>query len=41
LYLHALIEIGLVLFIITIGINMLSRLLIWNMGRRSPKAVTA
>ncbi len=34
LYLHALIEIGLLLFIITIGVNMLSRLLIWSMRRR-------
>jgi phosphate transport system permease protein len=35
LYLHALIEIGLVLFIITIAINAVSRLLIRNMERRS------
>ncbi|HKO55617.1 MAG TPA: phosphate ABC transporter permease subunit PstC [Thermoanaerobaculia bacterium] len=35
LYLHALIEIGLLLFIITIGVNMLSRLLIWSMKSRS------
>ena len=34
LYLHALIEIGLLLFIITIGINMISRLLIWSMKKR-------
>jgi phosphate transport system permease protein len=33
LYLHALVEIGLVLFIITLIINMLSRLLIWTMNR--------
>jgi phosphate transport system permease protein len=33
LYLHALIEIGLVLFIITLIINVLSRLLIWTMAR--------
>ncbi len=33
LYLHALIEIGLVLFIITLVVNSLSRLLIWSMGR--------
>jgi phosphate transport system permease protein len=33
LYLHALIEIGLVLFIITLIVNTLSRLLIWSMGR--------
>ncbi len=36
LYLHALIEIGLVLFTITLIVNSLSRLLIWSMGR-SPK----
>ena len=36
-YLHALIEIGLVLFIITLIVNGLSRLLIWSMApqRRS------
>jgi phosphate transport system permease protein len=34
LYLHALIEIGLLLFIITIGVNILSRLLIWSMKKR-------
>ena len=34
LYLHALIEIGLLLFIITIIINIISRLLIWSMKRR-------
>jgi phosphate transport system permease protein len=33
LYLHALIEIGLVLFLITIAINAISRLLIWKMER--------
>ena len=33
LYLNALIEIGLVLFVITLIINSLSRLLIWSMGR--------
>ncbi len=42
LYLHALIEIGLVLFLITIIVNALSRLLIWSMARRtSPMAVVA
>jgi phosphate transport system permease protein len=35
LYLHALIEIGLVLFIITLAVNALSRLLIWSMNRRT------
>ena len=43
LYLHALIEIGLVLFIITLVVNSLSRLLIWSMGRstaaQAPPAV--
>jgi phosphate transport system permease protein len=34
LYLHALIEIGLLLFIITVGVNLLSRLLIWSMKGR-------
>ncbi|MBV9496438.1 MAG: phosphate ABC transporter permease subunit PstC [Acidobacteria bacterium] len=38
LYLHALIEIGLLLFIITIGVNMISRLLIWSTGRSKVKA---
>ena len=33
LYLHALVEIGLVLFIITVAINALSRLLIWRVAR--------
>ena len=35
LYLHALIEIGLVLFIITLIVNALSRLLIWSMAGRA------
>jgi phosphate transport system permease protein len=40
LYLSALIEIGLVLFVITLFVNMLSRVLIWSMARQaSPKAV--
>ena len=38
LYLHALIEIGLVLFIITLIVNALSRLLIWSMGRTPQQA---
>ncbi|HET9300805.1 MAG TPA: hypothetical protein VFO11_12730, partial [Candidatus Polarisedimenticolaceae bacterium] len=33
LYLHALVEIGLVLFIVTVLINALSRLLIWRVAR--------
>src|SRR6266513_5587377 len=40
LYLDALIEIGLVLFIITLIVNSLSRLLIWIMSRSSRAAVT-
>ena len=32
LYLHALVEIGLVLFVITVAINTISRLLIWRVG---------
>jgi phosphate transport system permease protein len=33
LYLHALVEIGLVLFVITLIINIVSRVLIWSMNR--------
>jgi phosphate transport system permease protein len=39
LYLSALVEIGLVLFIITLIVNSLSRLLIWSMSRTSTVAV--
>ena len=35
LYLHALVEIGLVLFVITLIINVISRSFIWSMGRPS------
>ena len=35
LYLHALVEIGLVLFVITLVVNALSRLLIWSMNRQT------
>jgi phosphate transport system permease protein len=34
LYLHALIEIGLVLFVITLVINMISRAFIWSLGQQ-------
>ncbi len=34
LYLNALVEIGLVLFVITLIINVISRLFIWSMGRQ-------
>ncbi len=35
LYVHALIEIGLILFLMTLVINMIARLLIWRVGRRT------
>ena len=35
LHLHALIEIGLVLFVITLAVNAVSRMLIWNMNRQT------
>jgi len=45
LYLNALIEIGLVLFVITLVINALSRLLIWRVSRevkvKEPRRVPA
>ena len=42
LYLNALVEIGLVLLIVTVMINALSRLLIWRVSRpRTVKARTA
>jgi phosphate transport system permease protein len=41
LYLDALIEIGLLLFIITVGVNMISRLLIWSMKRRVVAPIVA
>ena len=40
LYLHALVEIGLVLFVITLIVNAISRMFIWSMGRqRKPRLV--
>jgi phosphate transport system permease protein len=46
LHLHALFEIGLVLFVITLVVNALSRMLIWSMNQRTiakakPKAEPA
>jgi phosphate transport system permease protein len=41
LYLHALVEIGLVLFIVTVAINFLSRLLIWRVGGAGKRATGA
>ncbi len=37
LYLHALIEIGLILFVMTLVINSLARLLVWRASRRIPQ----
>ncbi len=39
LHISALVEIGLVLFVVTLGVNMLSRLLIWSMNRRRVERV--
>ena len=42
LYLHALVEIGLVLFIVTLIINVISRMFIWSMGRqKTPRPIVA
>ena len=41
LYLNALIEIGLVLFVITLAINVLSRLLIWGMANANRRPIVA
>jgi phosphate transport system permease protein len=41
LHLHALIEIGLVLFTITLVVNAFSRLLIWNMNRQAQPTTKA
>jgi phosphate transport system permease protein len=39
LHVHALVEIGLVLFVITLAVNVLSRAFIWSLGRqRAPRA---
>lgn len=37
LYLHALVEIGLVLFVLTLIVNVISRAFIWSMGARRPR----
>jgi phosphate transport system permease protein len=41
LYISALVEIGLVLFLITLIINSLSRLLIWSMARSGSRSRAA
>ncbi len=42
LHLNALVEIGLVLFIITLGVNVISRAFIWSLGRQNrPRPVRA
>src|SRR5262245_28720465 len=39
LHTQALIEIGLILFIMTLGLNFIARLLVWRVARRVPQAV--
>ncbi len=41
LYIEALIEIGLVLFAITLALNLIARLLVWSVTRRMPTEVRA
>jgi phosphate transport system permease protein len=41
LYVNALVEVGLVLFVITLAVNALSRLLIWSMVRNTSRAPAA
>jgi phosphate transport system permease protein len=41
LYLDALVEIGLVLFVVTLIVNSMSRLLIWSMARPAKKVAVA
>jgi len=41
LYMSALIEIGLVLFVITLLVNLMSRGLIWSMARQVPARAAA
>jgi len=38
LHLHALVEIGLVLFVITLIVNVISRAFIWSLGRQTRPA---
>ncbi len=41
IYLQALIEVGLVLFFITLALNVLARLLVWSVARRTPSELRA
>ncbi|OGO41197.1 MAG: phosphate ABC transporter permease subunit PstC [Chloroflexi bacterium RBG_16_57_9] len=41
LYLQALVEIGLVLFVLTLVLNLFARFLVWNVSRRIPQEVRA
>lgn len=41
LYLQSLIEMGLILFVITLVLNMIARLLVWQVARRTPTEVRA
>jgi phosphate transport system permease protein len=40
LYLSALVELGLVLLLVTVGVNSLARLLIWRVGRQSGQRIS-
>jgi phosphate transport system permease protein len=41
LHSEALIEIGLVLFVMTLGLNLVARLLVWRVARRTPQEARA
>lgn len=41
LHSQALIEIGLILFVMTLVLNILARYLVWNVARRNPQEVRA
>jgi phosphate transport system permease protein len=41
LYLSALVEIGLALFVVTIVVNILAQLLVWTVTRGAPRRVNA
>ena len=36
LYLSALFEVGLILFVLTVAVNAIARILIWRVGRGAP-----
>ena len=41
LHVQALIEVGLTLFVLTLALNMVARLLVWSVARRTPTEVRA